>query len=83
MIFNEEDQNQLLCNHIGQVEKLAKKYHGVMMFYKNYYNYPCEYADLLQAGCIGLLKAISKYDVNHDSTATFNTYAFWWIRTEI
>jgi RNA polymerase sigma factor (sigma-70 family) len=73
----------LLCNHIGQVEKLARKYHNVMINKNGYYDAPVEYNDLLQVGCIGLLKAMTKYDVTHESTATFNTYAYWWIRTEI
>ena len=32
---------------------------------------------------IGLIKAMNKYDVNHSKKATFNTYAYWYIRVEI
>ena len=42
-----------------------------------------EYQDLVQCGMIGLLKAMNRYDVNHPRQATFNTYAYWYIRVEI
>ena len=42
-----------------------------------------EYQDLVQSGMIGLLKAMNRYDVNHSKQATFNTYAYWYIRVEI
>ena len=42
-----------------------------------------ELDDFVQTGLIGLLKAVKKYDVNHFSGATFNTYAYYWIRAEL
>ena len=42
-----------------------------------------EYTDLVQLGSIGLLKAIDKYDVTNVKGATFNTYAYWWVRSYI
>ena len=34
-------------------------------------------------GLVGLMTAIKRYDVNHSSGASFNTYAYYWIRAEI
>ena len=36
--------------------------------------------DFVQEGMIGLMTAVDKYDINHPSKATFNTYSFMWIR---
>lgn len=38
-----------------------------------------EYDELYNEGCMGLLKAIEKYDVTHHSGAAFVTYAVPWI----
>jgi RNA polymerase primary sigma factor len=37
--------------------------------------------DIVQEGNIGLMKAVDKYDTNHN--ARFSTYATWWIRQSI
>lgn len=73
-----------MCNHIGQVNKLARKYYRAVKSNPWKFTGPCfEYQDLVQCGIIGLIKAMNKYDVNHSKKATFNTYAYWYIRVEI
>ena len=48
---------------------------------KDYKNLGLDYADLIQAGNIGLLKAVNKFD--HTLDNKFSTYAYWWIRQSI
>lgn len=62
--------NELIRGNIGTVVQIAKRYMGRGL--------PLE--DLVQAGFIGLTRAISKYD---RSKAKLNTYARFWIRSEI
>ena len=39
-----------------------------------------DFDDLIQAGSEGLMKAIERYDVRNEKGASFNTYAYWWVR---
>lgn len=39
--------------------------------------------DLISEGNIGLMKAVEKYNPNHEPYAKFSTYATWWIRQNI
>jgi RNA polymerase sigma factor (sigma-70 family) len=39
--------------------------------------------DLIQEGTIGLARAIDKYDASYSSSATFSTYAYYWIRASV
>ena len=41
------------------------------------------YEDLLQAGSLGLIKSIDKFDPDYDSTANFRTFAFYTILSEM
>lgn len=83
-IISYDDQTQLMCNHLGQVNKLAKKWFRIVKSNPWKYTSPCfEYQDLVQVGMQGLMKAMNKYDVNHPRKATFNTFAYWYIRVEI
>ena len=38
---------------------------------------------MLQAGYIGILQAIPKYDITHNAKATFNTYAYLFVKAAI
>jgi RNA polymerase sigma factor (sigma-70 family) len=59
--------------HQGLVRSVAQKY-------RNLCTASTDFDDLVQAGNIGLLKAIEDYD---DSRGAFSTYAFHWIRDAI
>ncbi len=48
---------------------------------KNYTDRGLSLADLVQEGCIGLMRAVFRYD--HNTGRRFSTYASWWIRQAI
>jgi len=66
-----EAQNFLIENNIGLVRSVVKRF----------LNRGCEYDDLIQIGCIGLLKAIKKFDASFN--VKFSTYAIPMIIGEI
>lgn len=80
-----EDKVQITINHQGLVFNLAHKYFNYMqnMRIKGIYSSYHEFDDLVQFGQQGLMTAIEKYDVEHESKAMFNTYAYMWVRCEI
>lgn len=53
----------------------------VVSIAKKYSNFKLEYLDILQIGCLGLMKAISLFDVNKGYA--FSTYASYWISSYI
>jgi RNA polymerase sigma-32 factor len=61
----------LMRNHLGLVRSIA---HGYRLW-----GVPVE--DLVQQGCIGLLKAMQRFDAAR--TQTLQSYAGYWIRAEI
>ncbi len=67
----EDAYNKILKHNLRLVISIARRY----------LNRGLEYEDLIQEGNIGLLKAISKYDVSKGFK--FSTYASWWIRQAI
>jgi RNA polymerase primary sigma factor len=48
---------------------------------KHYQNYGLPFQDLIQAGNIGLIRAVDKFDAAKGNR--FSTYAVWWIRQAI
>lgn len=60
---DEEAQNILVNNNIGLVRSVIKRFN----------NRGYESEDLFQLGCIGLIKAIKKFDIKYD--VRFSTYA--------
>lgn len=69
---NLEAQNQIVLENLAYIKDMVSKYPAVN---QNYYD------DLVQEGCIGLLKAIKKFDTNRKTD--FLTYAGHWIRKYI
>jgi RNA polymerase primary sigma factor len=65
---------ELLINHnLRFVVSVAKKYQ---------FSYPnLTLMDIISLGCLGLLKALDKYDLNRG--VKFISYAVWWIRHSI
>jgi RNA polymerase sigma factor (sigma-70 family) len=55
--------------------------HIVPYIVKRYSNGTIPYADLVQDGHIGLLRAVDRFDP--DRGYRFSTYAFWWIRRSL
>jgi RNA polymerase sigma factor (sigma-70 family) len=39
--------------------------------------------DCFQQACIGMMRAVEKYNPEHSSGSVFSSYAFWWIRQAI
>lgn len=62
-------------------EFLTRNIRLVAMVAKRYCRASLSHADLIQEGCIGLMKAIEKFDP--DLGHKFSTYAIWWIRQAI
>lgn len=48
---------------------------------RKYFNRGMDISDLIQEGCLGLMKAVDKFD--HRRGFRFSTYATWWIRQAI
>lgn len=57
------------------------KYEGLVRSITNKYNFRSDYDDLYQAGMMGLLKAIKKYDKTRESS--FVDYAYLYIKGEV
>lgn len=68
---DKEAREQLVLNNVGLVWSIVRHFSGR----------GCELEDLYQIGCIGLLKAIDKFDLQYD--VKFSTYAVPMITGEI
>lgn len=71
---NELDVDQLVRQYLPTVRQIAKRYSRVN---------PESFEDLLQVGCVGLLKAAKAYDPNREHKASFKTFALCYIKGEI
>lgn len=83
--MSDADVTQILKNHQGLVIKLAKYHINIMNTRQKQRSYSMnhDYQEFLQVGNLGLLQAIEKFDLDHNSGAAFNTYAFYWVRQSI
>lgn len=66
-----ELRNQKVLDNMGLVYHVAKRFGG-----RGY-----DLEEIIQIGCIGLMKAVSKYDASYDTK--FSTYAVYLIQGEI
>jgi RNA polymerase primary sigma factor len=66
-----DSRKQLMSSNIRLVVSIAGKYT----------NRGLDLMDLIQEGCIGLLKAVDKFE--HRRGFRFSTYATWWIRQAV
>lgn len=62
---------RIIQANTGIIHKIANKYNGV--------NRELEFDDLFQSGVLGLIKAVEKYNCNHEKKAKFITYAIFLI----
>jgi len=73
-VCQELDTDQLVKGYLPLVRQIAKRYSRVN---------PEFFEDLLQVGCVGLLKATKAYDPNREQKASFKTFAMFYIKGEI
>lgn len=67
--------DKLIQANTGIINKIANKYNGI--------NRELEVDDLFQNGVLGLIKAVEKYNPNHEKKAKFITYAVHYINRYI
>lgn len=70
------ERQKILSLNTGAINKVAYKYW-------NYNKSFMDFDDLFQAGSIGLLNATKTYDIDNKYKASFFTYAYYSIRSEI
>ena len=70
------EKQKILTLNAGAIHKVAYKYWSHNKAY-------LDYDDLFQAGYIGLMNSAKSYDVDNKSKASFFTYAYHSIRSEI
>ena len=72
LTFDSKVKNRLVKSHLNLVEKIARSYAQ---------KYKEQYDDLVQVGCLGLINAIDKFDLNQK--VSFRTYATHFIGGEM
>ncbi len=82
-VLSKEEEKELFLKYNAGDEEAYNKilYHNLRLVLSvagKYVNRGLDYEDLIQEGNIGLITAISRYDVTKGFR--FSTYAIWWIR---
>lgn len=84
-----EEERQLILNvqlHdcIASAKRLAEShFRFVASVARRFANFGVDVEDLIQQGCIGLLRAIKAFDINRHDDVRFITYATLYIKAEI
>ena len=68
---NKTALEKLIQANTGIINKIANKYNGI--------NRRLEFDDLFQSGVLGFIKAVEKYNPNHEKKTKFITYAVFYI----
>ena len=71
----------VLDGEVARVHFIEANTRLVVSIAKHYRNYGLPFQDLIQAGNIGLIHAVDKFDASKGNR--FSTYATWWIRQAI
>ena len=85
-VLTKEEEYDLLTKIKNGDEEAYKYFYEhncrlVISIAKRYRNSKVDYEDLLQEGCIGLMTAIERFELERG--LRFSTYATWWIRQAI
>ena len=81
--YKEESEKQVLNEKISNIERILFESCARLVVFvaKNYVSKVMPFADLIQEGNIGLIKAIKKFKLGKD--CRLSTYAIWWIKQSI
>lgn len=68
-----EARRKMICSNLRLVAHVAREFQEYGAF--------LELSDLIQEGCLGLAKAVDRFDPDRGNK--FSTYAVWWIRQAV